>query len=159
MWTGISDKMGDLAATHWLTGKSIRVSTRNLVVMLATDLGRDEIRQLLLLQAGNADAIPPQKLRTALTARFDAHWSNNKFTSAVTETVPYFPLDATSLREILRLQLHEMSIKEIERGSLADIVYDSLLLSYLTSHKNVNYLKYSTAGTFFLPFSLAKSFQ
>ena len=39
MILGISDKMGDIETTNWLTGTLQRVSTRNLVVILATDIG------------------------------------------------------------------------------------------------------------------------
>lgn len=143
---GISDQMGDLAATHWLTGAPMRVSTRNLIVILATDVGHDSIRQLLMEYYGDADAIPQQKLRTSLTKRFDAHWTSKLLTSVVMETIPLFPLGRAPLREVLKLQLKEMAQKELDRGSLADLIYDSHLLGYLTSHRFIHYLKYSTAG-------------
>lgn len=37
--SSLSDEMGDLPGAHWLTGASTRVSTRNLIVLLATDIG------------------------------------------------------------------------------------------------------------------------
>lgn len=143
---GLSDKMGDLAATHWLTGSPIRVSMRNLIVILATDVGRDIINQLLIENGGDVNAIPQQKLRTSLTKRFDVHWPSQLFSSVVVETIPFFPLDRIALIEVLKLQLKEMAVKELKRGNMADIVYDSHLLEYLTSNKYIHYLKYSVSG-------------
>ena len=37
--SAISDEMGDIETTNWLTGAPERISTRNLIVILATDIG------------------------------------------------------------------------------------------------------------------------
>lgn len=87
-------------------------------------------------------------MRTALSKRFDAHWPGKLFSAAVAENVPFFPLDRAAIKDILRLHLKEMALKEMERGSMVDFVYDSLLINYMTSHKYVHYLKYSNPGLF-----------
>jgi hypothetical protein len=102
------------------------------------------MRNLLLDYNGVPDGIPQQVLRTTLTKQFDTQWPSGLLTSVVSETVPYFPLDRNALKAILQTQLREMTLRELERGNLADLVYDSDLLDYLTSHKHIHYLKYST---------------
>lgn len=107
-------------------------------------VGRDSIRNLQLSYGGIAADVPQPMLRTALTKQFDAYWTNKLFTSVVAENIPYFPLDRNSLRNILQLQLRDIAMKELKNGHMADLVYDSDLLGYLTSNKYIQYLKYST---------------
>ena len=95
---------------------------------------------------GDANAIPRQVLRTTLTKQFDAFWTDGSFSSAVTENIPFFPLDRFALREVLQLKLREMALIQMRNGHIADLVYDADVLDYLTSPKYINYLKFSIAS-------------
>ena len=117
-------------------------------ISIRAHIGREQLQKLLLEHGGDASAIPQQQVRTALSKRFDAHWPGKLFSAAVAENVPFFPLDRAAIKDILRLHLKEMALKEMERGSMVDFVYDSLLINYMTSHKYVHYLKYSNPGLF-----------
>jgi hypothetical protein len=109
--------------------------------------GRTDLRDLLLRYSADVYRIPTQVIRAAVAKTLDLVWKDGSVTAAVADVVPFFPLTRNALAEILDFELNEMAMLSIKKQHAADIIFDSDLLKYLTSHKYIRYFRYSIEGT------------
>lgn len=128
-------------STEGPDGRLREVSTANCIFLLVSDIGADRMTRLLL-SYGERQQIPVTVLRAEVKAALDEQWARLQFGKVVTEVVPFLPLEEQSIREVLAMKLHAMSV---ESSGLywTDLVVDDAAVALLAGPRFVRYQNHS----------------
>lgn len=133
-------------------GGSVSYATNNLVFILISDIGVEEMTSLLL-RYGDRSTIPLSVLRTQVKGALDKQWGRLNFNKAVTGIVPFLPLEPVHIQEITMLKIRKLSAQYQYKYWLK-LHVDTDLVTYLSSASFISYKKHSmvlTGGVNMLP--------
>lgn len=116
-------------------------STANLVFILVSDVGADELTSLLLRYKGRPNT-PRASLVAAVQGALDQQWGRLTFSKTVTGIVPYLPLEPEHIEQITHLKVQKLS--RIYRGKRwLRLIVDDGLVQYFSSGKFNRYVTHN----------------
>jgi len=123
----------------------VRYATSNLVFVLISDIGAEEMTALLLRYGERAN-IPLSLLRTHVKKALDKQWGRLNFNKAVTGIVPFLPLEPVHIQQITELKINKLS-SQYKHKYWLKLHIDQDLINYLSSTSFISYKKHSLVAT------------
>lgn len=118
------------------------VSTSNSIFVFISDIG-SELMTKLLLSYGSRTKVPQNILRNEVKALIDEQSQRLRLGRMVKEVIPFMPLEAAHIKEILALKIENLA--ESKRFThWVDIAVNDDVLSYLVSPRFIKYSVYSS---------------
>lgn len=145
----------DNPADTYMDDASVGYATNNMIFILISDIGVDEMTALLLRHGHRAN-IPLAVLRTKVKGALDAQWDRLHFNKAVTGIAPFLPLEPQHIEQIVELKIRKLS-RQFQYKYWLKLHVDIDIIRYLSSTTFMSYKKYSLIASELTNVSVAKA--
>lgn len=120
-------------------GKTEVFDTSKVIFVLISDIGKDEMFELILDNDGRENT-PPHVIENKIRSVLQAQWDRLAFTQAIDGSVPFLPLEEEHIREVLELKLTELNQRGQTYKYWAELQWDVHLVERLSGR---NFIKYT----------------
>lgn len=94
--------------TYYHNGVANTIDCSNVILILVSDIGTDRMQKIIL--AHGRETFPQSELVTAVKDALDSQWKRLQFGKMVNEVIPFLPLEAVHIAEIIQLKLQQMDV-------------------------------------------------
>ena len=95
--------------TYYRNGIAKTIDCSNVIFVLVSDIGADRMQKIILAH-GSRDHFPQAELVTAVKDALDMQWQRLQFGKMVNEVIPFLPLEAVHIAEIITLKFRHMDV-------------------------------------------------
>jgi len=131
--------------TFFSNGKAVTVDCSKVIFLLVSDIGWERMVSRQLLYRTRSE-VPAEELRREAKSALDAQWAHLRFGKVIDEVVPYLPMEAPQLREVLRLKLANLH-RQFQGQFWLRLCVTPETEEHLVSHRFIEYKKYKTAAS------------